>query len=111
VAAPGIAATKSIAEKGFIYGLPLVMNYGVLHAYAVDRNSGNYKAPFNQINNEARVYTYKDTSVPTPNSDTPYSILFMDSRAEPLAQPSAQVRQDNDMAPCTNRLAFRAEGD
>ena len=30
------------------------------------------------------MYTYKDTSVPTPNSDTPYSILFMDLRAEPL---------------------------
>ncbi len=47
-------------------------------------NSGQYKAPFNQINNEARIFACKDTSVPTPNSDTPYSILFMDLRAEPL---------------------------
>ena len=26
---PGIAEVKAIAEEGFIYGLPLVMNYAV----------------------------------------------------------------------------------
>src|SRR6202040_4229855 len=42
------------------------------------------KAPFNHINNEARVFTYKDTAIITPNSDTPYSILWLDLRAEPI---------------------------
>ncbi len=60
------------------------MNYAVMYEYAVDRNSGQFKAPFNQINNEARVFTYEDTSVITPNSDTPYSILWTDLRAEPI---------------------------
>src|SRR5438128_8505488 len=78
------AETKAIAEEGFIDGLPIVMNYAVMYEYAVDKNSGQYKAPFNQINNEARVFTYKDTSVITPNSDTPYSILWTDLRAEPI---------------------------
>src|SRR5438094_5899011 len=78
------AETKTIAEEGFIYGLPIVMNYAVMYEYSVDKNSGQYKAPFNQINNEARVFTYKDTSVITPNSDTPYSILWTDLRAEPI---------------------------
>src|SRR6266480_3490673 len=78
------AEIKTIAEEGFIYGLPIVMNYGVMYEYAVDKNSGQYKAPFNQISNEARVFTYKDTSVITPNSDTPYSILWLDVRAEPI---------------------------
>jgi hypothetical protein len=45
------------------------MNYAVMDDFAIDRNSGQYKAPFNQISNEARVFTYKDTSVVTPNSD------------------------------------------
>src|SRR6195256_5852793 len=76
--------TKAIAEEGFIYGLPIVMNYAVMYEYAVDRNSGQFKAPFNEINNEARVFTYKDTAVVTPNSDTPYSIMWMDLRAEPI---------------------------
>jgi hypothetical protein len=76
--------TKTIAEEGFIYGLPIVMNYAVMYEYAVDRDSGQFKAPFNQINNEARVFTYKDTAIITPNSDTPYSILWLDLRAEPI---------------------------
>jgi hypothetical protein len=79
--------TKAIAEEGFIYGLPIVMNYAVMYEYSVDRDSGQFKAPFNQINqinNEARVFTYEDTSVVTPNSDTPYSVVWMDLRAEPI---------------------------
>jgi hypothetical protein len=77
------AETKTIAEEGFIYGLPIVMNYAVMYEYAVDRDSGQFKAPFNEIRNEARVFTYKDTAIVTPNSDTPYSFLWMDLRAEP----------------------------
>src|SRR5258705_1911288 len=41
--------TQAIAEEGFIYGLPIVMNYAVMYEYSVDRNSGQFKAPFNQI--------------------------------------------------------------
>jgi hypothetical protein len=84
IAAPGIVETKAIAEEGFIYGLPIVMNYAVMYEYAVDRNSGQFKAPFNEIKNEPRVFTYKDTAVVTPNSDTPYSFVWMDLRAEPI---------------------------
>src|ERR1700709_195168 len=62
VIAPNIAETKVIAEEGFIYGLPIVMNYAVMYEYSVDKNSGQFKAPFNQIRNEARVFTYKDTA-------------------------------------------------
>ena len=86
------AETQAIAEEGFIYGLPIVMNYAVMYEYAVDKNSGQYKAPFNQIKNEARVFTYKDTAIITPNSDTPYSLCWMDLRAEPmvLSVPAAE---------------------
>jgi hypothetical protein len=84
VPAPGIAEVKAIAEEGFIYGLPIVMNYAVMYEYVIDKNSGQFKAPFNQIHNEARVFTYQDTAIITPNSDTPYSLLWMDLRAEPM---------------------------
>ncbi len=84
VAAPGIAETKAIAEEGFIYGLPLVMNYAVMNEFAVDTKSSQFKAPFNEINNEHRVATPEDTAVITPNSDTPYSMVWMDLRAEPM---------------------------
>ena len=81
---PDLIEAKDIAEAGFIYGLPIVMNYGTLYEYAVDRSSKNFKAPFNQIKSEANVYTYKDTTVISPNSDTPYSFVWMDLRAEPM---------------------------
>lgn len=78
------AQVRAIAEEGFIYGLPIVMNYAVTYEFAVDRDSGQFKAPFNQLSNESHVFTYKDTTVITPNSDTPYSFVAMDLRAEPM---------------------------
>ncbi len=84
VPAPGLAEIKAIAEEGFIYGLPIVMNYGVMYEYIIDKNSGQWKAPFNTINNQHRVFTWEDTAIPTPNSDTPYSLAWMDLRAEPI---------------------------
>lgn len=73
-----------IAEEAFIYGLPLVMNYEVFYQYFVDTSGPQYKAPINELYNTARVYTPKDTTVITPNSDTPYSFVAMDLRAEPF---------------------------
>jgi hypothetical protein len=84
VAAPSIAEVKAIAEEAFIYGLPLVMNYAVMNEFAVDTKSSQFKAHFNEINNQHRVATYEDTAVVTPNSDTPYSVLWLDLRAEPM---------------------------
>jgi hypothetical protein len=81
---PSIKESKAIAEQGFIYGLPIVMNYAVMYQYAIDHESGQWKAPFNAISNEHRVFTYKDTTIVTPNSDTPYSLAWMDLRAEPI---------------------------
>ena len=38
----------------------------------------------NRIWNAPNVFTYKDTAIVTPNSDTPYSFVAMDLRAEPF---------------------------
>jgi hypothetical protein len=91
---PSIAEVKAIAEEGFIYGLPIVMNYVVMYEFSVDKDSGQYKAPFNQINNSSNVFTYKDTAVVTPNSDTPYSMLMLDLRAEPYVLSVPAVEKD-----------------
>ena len=91
---PGVVEAKDIAEEGFIYGLPIVMNYAVMYAYAVDKDSGQFKAPFNEIKNEAQVFTYKDTAIVTPNSDTPYSFAWLDLRAEPVVLSVPAVEKD-----------------
>jgi hypothetical protein len=84
VPAPSIEEVKAIAEAGFIYGLPLVMNYAVQYEFTLDKASNQFKAPPNTLFNERRVFTYQDTAVVTPNSDTPYSIVWLDLRAEPM---------------------------
>ena len=81
---PGFFAAKDIAEAGYIFGLPIVMNYAVMYDFVIDKESGQYKGPFNTIANSANVFTYRDTAVVTPNSDTPYSMLWLDLRAEPV---------------------------
>jgi hypothetical protein len=78
------AEARSIARDATIYGFPLVDNYRVLYSYFVDRSSPDFKAPWNTINNIARVFTPADKTIQTPNSDTPYSQLGADLRAEPL---------------------------
>ena len=55
-----------------------------MQEFAVDKNSVQFKAPFNEIKNEHRVSTPEDTAIITPNSDTPYSILGLDLRGEPM---------------------------
>ena len=89
-----IDQTKAIAEEGFIYGLPIVMNYAIMNEFAINKDSGQFKAPFNVIDNDERVFTYKDTAVVTPNSDTPYSILWLDLRAEPMVISVPAVAKD-----------------
>jgi hypothetical protein len=81
---PGFFAARDIAEAGFIFGLPIVMNYAVMYDFAINRDSGQFRASFNVLASDHRVFTYQDTAVVTPNSDTPYSIVTMDLRAEPL---------------------------
>src|SRR5438094_4882615 len=74
----------AIAKEAYIYGFPMVDSYRIQHSYFVDKQNPEFKAPWNQIVNIPRVYTPADTAIQTPNSDTSYSWLGMDLRAEPL---------------------------
>lgn len=83
--------TRALAKEAFIWGFPLVMGYGTLHAQAVDTGGKDFKAHFNAIGNTARVFTSDDNAIITPNSDTPYSFLWADLRAEPLVLTAPKV--------------------
>ncbi|WP_439925924.1 DUF1254 domain-containing protein [Nitrobacter sp. JJSN] len=78
------AEARAIVKEAYVYGFPIVDNYRIQHAYWVDRATPEYKGPWNQIWNSARVYTPADTAIQTPNSDTPYSFIGADLRSEPL---------------------------
>ncbi|HEV7731009.1 MAG TPA: DUF1254 domain-containing protein [Candidatus Binatia bacterium] len=81
---PGIRATRDIAEEAYIYGFPMIAAYKAMYMFNIDTGGSQYKAPFNQIDNETHVATPKDTAIVTPNSDTPYSMVQLDLRAEPM---------------------------
>lgn len=83
-ATPSLEEIRAIAKEATIYGFPLVDSYRVQYSYFVDRGSPEYKANWNTLFNNARVYTPDDKSIQTPNSDTPYSYVGVDLRAEPV---------------------------
>ena len=84
---------KQIAKEAYIYGFPLVVNYKTMYMYAVDENSPEYKGGFNNLACMARVYTPDDKAVVTPNSDTPYCMLWGDMRSEPLVLTIPEIEE------------------
>ena len=75
---------RAIAKEAYIYASPMVDGYRIIHTYYMAPGNPEYKGAMNQLVSEARVYTPEDTAVQTPNSDTPYSFVGADLRAEPL---------------------------
>lgn len=61
---------RRIAKEAYIYGFPLVTNYGTLHKQAVDTTGPDYRAPFNVIASLANVATPEDKFAVTPISNT-----------------------------------------
>jgi hypothetical protein len=74
----------SIANDAFIYGYPVVDNHNVFHKYVMDRQSGEYKAPFNQVGHNRTVAIPDGKAVVSMNLDTPFSFAWLDLRAEPV---------------------------
>jgi hypothetical protein len=81
---PSATETRAIAKQAYIYGFPIVDEYLTMYAFSIDKGNPQYKGPFNSILNFARVFTSEDTAFVTPNSDTPYTFLGLDLRAEPV---------------------------
>jgi len=85
---------RAIAKEAYVYGFPMVDDYRVMYSYFVDKEDPEYKGGWNEIHNTSRVYTPEDTAIQTPNSDTPYSTVGADLRAEPLVLTVPPIEQD-----------------
>lgn len=85
---------KQIAKEAYIYGNPMVDSYRIIYSYFIDQNNQEYKTPFNVLKNIPKVYTYEDKAVQTPNSDTPYSMLGLDLRSEPIILTVPPIEKD-----------------
>jgi len=91
---PTPAESRAIAKEAYIYAFPVVDSYRIQYGYFVNRQDPEYKGPWNQIVNIPRVYTPADTAIQTPNSDTPYSWLGMDLRAEPVVLTVPKIEKE-----------------
>ena len=85
---------RTIAKEAYIYGYPMVDSYRIMYSYFVDPGSSEFKAPWNEIRNIPRVFTPEDVAVQTPNSDTPYSFLGLDLRAEAFVLTVPPIEED-----------------
>jgi hypothetical protein len=92
--APTADEVKAVAEEACIYGLPLVMAYTASHEFWLDKSSSQYKSPMGELVHSRRVFTYEDTAVIVPNSDTPYSFVCLDLRAEPWVVSVPEVEKE-----------------
>lgn len=91
------AELREIVKEACVYGFPMVDSYRIQHSYFVDETNSEFKGAWNQPHSVARVYTPQDTAIQTPNSDTPYTFLGADLRAEPLlaeARGAGRVMED-----------------
>ena len=78
------AEARAIAKEAYIYGYPMVDSYRIQYAYFVDRKNPEYKAPGTRSTTSRASTRRTDKAIQTPNSDTPYSFVGMDLRAEPI---------------------------
>ncbi|MDH7785551.1 hypothetical protein QBD01_001569 [Ochrobactrum sp. 19YEA23] len=85
---------RASAREAYIYTYPMVKNYLTMYQYALEPGGGQYKGPFNTMVSIARVYTPEDTAIITPNSDTPYSFIVFDLRAEPVVVTMPSIAKD-----------------
>lgn len=85
---------RKIVEEAYVYGFPMVDSYRIQYSYFVDHTNPEFKGTWNHPHSVARVYTPQDKAVQTPNSDTPYTFLGADLRAEPLVISVPAVPKD-----------------
>jgi hypothetical protein len=91
---PNSEDLRAIAREAYLYAFPMAANYQTLYKQAIDTSSHDYRAPFNSLTNASSVATPEDKFVVTPNSDTPYSYVWMDLRAEPMVVTMPKIEKE-----------------
>jgi hypothetical protein len=85
---------KDDYQLAYTYAFPMIAAYKAMYQFNIDKSSSQYKGPFNTVQSSSTVFTPKDTAVVTPNSDTPYSMLQADLRAEPMVFCVPDIEKD-----------------
>ena len=76
--------TQEVIKEAYIFAYPMLENYKTMYVQAIDQNSPDFKAPFNQWSHMTRLLDADFTAIVAPNNDTYYSFLWLDLRREPV---------------------------
>lgn len=86
ISTPGLAKdeitpdeARKIAKDAYIFSYPMVMMYRSMYQQALDSKSGVGLGKWLHLGTS----TPKDTTIVSPNNDSPYSYAWVDLRAEP----------------------------
>lgn len=86
------------ARTAYIYGLPIVDLYRILHNFALDTTSPEFKAPLNAVSHSRALADPSDRSIVAINVDTPYSYAWLDLRGGPVELAMPPVPQGRYMS-------------
>ena len=81
----------------------MVDNYRIQYAYFVDTDEPGVQGSLQPPVNNPACLTPEDKAIQTPNSDTPYSWIGMDLRAEPLVFTVPADREGPLLEPAADR--------
>lgn len=92
----GPEGARVIARNAYIYGFPIVENYKMMYAYAVYKDSGHFRAPFNTLAVVTPDTAVVDSTarVAAPASK-PYAIAWLDLRKEPVVITVPRLKDDS----------------
>jgi len=82
------------AREAYVYGLATVDLYRILHDFALDEGSPEFKAPLNSISHSRRLADPADHAIVAMNVDTPYSYAWLDLRTEPVVLTMPALPED-----------------
>ncbi|GAA4854534.1 DUF1254 domain-containing protein [Kitasatospora terrestris] len=74
---------RATAAEAWIWGYALLENYRTIYPQAIDDADPRHVGGFGVFRHYPHPFTPANTDVVTPNNDTPYSMAWLDLRAEP----------------------------
>ncbi len=74
----------AIAEEAYVYAFPMMENYRTMYVQAIDKTAPGYQAPFNELVHKSKLLDPSFKDVVRPNTDTLYSMAWLDLRAQPI---------------------------
>ncbi len=83
-AAVGASEARAIARDAYLYAFAMLRSYDTWYRQAVDPSAREYLGGFNVFRHYSEPFTPANRDIVTPNNDTPYSLAWLDLRAEPM---------------------------